>query len=441
MPHKVDEKPVNSRPDLQLEAVAGSKFVIEGGRPLEGNYRVQGNKNAALPLISAALLRRGRVTLRNVPDIVDVRNMLLLAQSLGVTVQREADAVVVDSSGLTSGSLPPPVVEKLRGAILLLGSLVPQLGEIHTGLPGGCPIGRRSFDVHWSVFRSAGFQVEEDSGGVLLRRRRSVDRPRVYLEEASVTATENALVLYAALGGGRVENPAREPHVLSLVDFLRRLGCRIDLHPLHFEVQSGVDEELGEIEFEVPGDYIDAGTIAIAAAVTGGRLEVSGVGRSELLGIAPVLSRFGIRIEQLSPESWQFSSSPTLSNPTQLQAGLWPRFPTDLVSLSIVLATQARGLCLVHDWMYEGRMFFVDKLVRMGGRITMCDPHRVLVEGGTRLKGTRLESPDIRAGMALVVAGLCAEGTTRIEHAEVIKRGYESVVPRLRAIGAEIIEE
>ncbi len=416
-----------------------NSFVIQGGNPLSGEYHVQGNKNAALPLISAALLARGKVVLRNVPDIVDVENMLLLVRSMGVETTRDGATVTIDSSGLRAGEFPEKVVQKLRGAILLLGSLAPMLGEIYCGLPGGCPIGRRSFDVHWAVFRSAGFWVKQDSDGVQVNRMSQVDHPSVYLEETSVTATENALILFSALGRGVIENPAREPHVLSLVEFLRALGCRIDLHPLHFEVLSGVDPNLGTVDFAVPGDYIDAGTIAIAAAVTRGRIRISGVTRLELLGIEPVLSRFGVRIVA-GPDLFEVIPPTSLTNPAQLQSGPWPRFPTDLVSLCIVLATQSEGLCLVHDWMYEARMFFVDKLVRMGGKITLCDPHRVLVAGGTRLKGTRLESPDIRAGMALVVAGLCAEGTTSIEHAEVIKRGYESVVPRLRGIGAEICE-
>ncbi len=415
-----------------------TQFVISGGRALQGEYPVQGNKNAALPLISAALLARGRVTLRNVPDIVDVANLLILVEAMGCRVERRGETLVLDSTGLRSGEFPASVVQKLRGAILLLGSLAPTLGEIYCGLPGGCPIGRRSFDVHWSVFRSAGFWVKQEGDGVQVKRMSRVERPRVYLDEVSVTATENALILFAALGSGVVENPAREPHVFSLVEFLRALGCRIETHPLHFEVLSGVDPSRGEVEFAVPGDYIDAGTIAIAAAVTGGRVCLTGVTRWDVLGIWPTLSRFGIRMKELGEDGWEVASTPSLANPPQLQSGPWPQFPTDLVSLAIVLATQAGGLCLVHDWMYEARMFFVDKLVRMGGRITMCDPHRVLVEGNTRLKGTRLESPDIRAGMALVVAGLCAEGSTVIEHAEVIQRGYATVVQRLGAIGADI---
>ncbi len=415
-----------------------SRFLLEGRRPLEGAYRVQGNKNAALPLIAASLLAGSRVTLHNVPRIVDVENLLLLLQSTGATTRWQDQTLTIDSSQVRSARLADELVEKLRGAILLLGALAPLVGDLRCALPGGCPIGRRSFDVHWAVFQAAGFEVREDPEGIEVQSGKRVQRPTVYLEETSVTATENALILYAGLGGGVIQNPAREPHVLALVDFLRLLGCEIELNPLEFRVLSGV-ERGRDCDFEVPGDYIDAGTVAIATAVTGGRVRLEGVSERELMGITPVLGGFGIRLERSGEQVWEVSTA-ELASPPRVMAGLWPLFPTDLVSLAIVLATQSDGLCLVHDWMYEARMFFVDKLVRMGGGITMCDPHRVLVHGPTALRGTRLESPDIRAGMALVVAGLCAHGQTVIEHAEVIKRGYQSVVERLRGLGAEMTE-
>lgn len=421
-----------------MERSLASRFVLEGGRPLNGRYRVQGNKNAALPLIAASLAARSRITLHNVPRIVDVENMLALLQACGAGTRRHGQTVIIDSTPVRQTDLHDDKVEKLRGAILLLGALAPSAEELHSGLPGGCPIGRRSFDVHWSVFEAAGFAVEEDSGVVRIERRETPKQPSIYLEEASVTATENALILFAGLGKGVIQNPAREPHVLSLVEFLRRLGCEIVLHPLYWEVKSPLDTGR-ELEFRVPGDYIDAGTVAIATAVTGGKVQLSGISGQDMLGIAPVLARFGIRIEADGEDRWTVIAS-RLKSPPQVTAGLWPLFPTDLVSLAIVLATQSEGLCLVHDWMYEARMFFVDKLVRMGAGITMCDPHRVLVHGVTPLRATRLESPDIRAGMALVVAGLCARGQTVIEHAEVIQRGYQTVAQRLAGIGASISE-
>ncbi len=416
------------------------KFVITGGSRLAGEYPVQGNKNAALPLICAALLARAPVLLRQVPQIDDVDNLLLLVQALGVEVEWQGEELILDSSKLEPNELPAQLVERLRGAILLLGPLAASFDHISCALPGGCPIGRRSFEVHWRVFQAAGYSVDEGPGKIELNRTAQVREPSVYLEESSVTATENALLLFSALGAGTIENPAREPHVFSLIEFLNLMGCEIELHPLYFRVVRGLNQGGPKITFDVPPDYADAGTIAIATAVTGGDVLIRGIRNQEMMGIQSVLRRFGIELEFVTDTDLRVGPS-ALRNPSQVTAGPWPLFPTDLVSLAIVLATQTSGLCLIHDWMYEARMFFIDKLVRMGARITMCDPHRVLVEGPSQLRGKRLESPDIRAGMALLVAGLCAEGETVIEHGEMVLRGYEKVAERLRNIGAQISEE
>jgi UDP-N-acetylglucosamine 1-carboxyvinyltransferase len=416
------------------------KLVIAGRNQLKGVYPVQGNKNAALPLIAAALLHRGRVSFKKMPRIVDVENLLKIVETLGVTVEWDDSTLHLDTRNFQPAELRTELVEKLRGAVLLLGPMAPLTDSIVCAVPGGCPIGRRSFDMHWKVFSSAGFSVRQDSGMIEVRRLKEISEPVVHLEESSVTATENALLLFCALGGGTIGNPAREPHVLQLVDFLRHLGCDIELHPLYFRVKGGLRAGKEEIEFETPADFVDAGTIAIAVAVAGGDVTLDGINTEDLIGIRPLLERFGIEFEDKQQGAVRVKAQ-LATNPARVVAGPWPSFPTDLVSLAIVLATQGSGLCLIHDWMYEARMFFVDKLVRMGAHITMCDPHRVLVEGPTRLKGSRLESPDIRAGMALVVAGLCAEGVTIIEHAEIIMRGYEDVAPRLRSIGAVISEQ
>ncbi len=416
------------------------KFTITGRQKLSGQYPVQGNKNAALPLLSAALLSKSVVQFQNVPQIADVASLLRLIEALGVNVSRENGTLAVDSREFRGGELPSDLVEKLRGSILLLGALAPNVDSISCPLPGGCPIGRRSFDMHWEVFRAAGFSVTEESGSITLKKAEEIAFPQVYLKESSVTATENALILFSALGQGLIENPAREPHVFTLVKFLRQLGCQIELHPLYYRVESGPSNQGENMTFRVPADYIDAGTIAIAAAVTGGQVDLLGVTRDEFLPIQNVFERFRVDFEERSPDVILVKGG-ELDSPSQVTAGLWPSFPTDLVSLAIVLATQSQGPCLIHDWMYEARMFFIDKLVRMGATITMCDPHRVMVEGPSLLRGIHLESPDIRAGMALVVAGLCADGVTAIEHAEVIQRGYEHVAERLTSIGAQITED
>ncbi len=415
------------------------RLVIEGGRPLQGVYRVQGNKNAALPLVAAALLSRKPVTLRNVPRIVDIENLVRLLGALDVKTDWEGNRLSIDAGRLREAELSPDIVHRLRGAILLLGVLAPRMDTLACALPGGCPIGQRSFQVHWSVFRAAGFRIEQDPEKVVIRRERQVRNPRVFLEEASVTATENALILFAGLGGGTIANPAREPHVACLIEFLRKLGCSIEVDALSIRVGAGLNAQPAP-EFTVPGDYVDAGTLAIAAAVTGGDVAIDGITADALLGIRPVLDRFGVHMTASRDSLWAVSVSPR-SSPPKITAGPWPAFPTDLVSLAIVLATQSEGHCLIHDWMYEARMFFVDKLARMGASVTLCDPHRVLVAGPRRLRGIHLESPDIRAGMALVVAGLCADGTTDIEHAEVIRRGYERVDQRLAELGASVFSE
>ncbi len=415
-----------------------SRFVIRGGRPLSGRYPVQGNKNAALPLLAASILHPGPVELLRVPAILDVARLTGILSRIGARVEHQPGSVIVDATTVSSTSLVLEEVEQLRGSILLWGALAARFEEVDSAVPGGCPIGRRSFDVHWDVLRSAGFQILERRGRFVIRKLDRVARPEVYLRESSVTATENALILYAGLGGGIIWNPAREPHVLALVEFLRQIGCEIELGPTCFRVHGGPRRSASKVTAEIPADYIDAGTAAIAAGVTGGRLELVGVTPAELLGFRNHLEQFGLEFEETGDGVRVAVGAGALRSPGRLTAGLWPSFPTDLTSIAVVLATRSRGLCLVHDWLYESRMFFVDKLVRMGARITVCDPHRVLVEGPVRLRGTHLESPDIRAGMALLVAGLAASGTTCIERAEVVHRGYERVAERFAGLGADI---
>jgi UDP-N-acetylglucosamine 1-carboxyvinyltransferase len=414
------------------------KYVIEGGHQLKGDYAVQGNKNAALPLIAASLLSERPIHFENVPCINDVDRLIELVEHLGVAVSRTGSDLTLHRGTLDDPQPAPELVRQLRGSVLLLGALAAQHDQLSTVLPGGCPIGQRSFESHWQVFESAGFQVKESYKEITLTRRRNVPDPRVCLEESSVTATENALLLFCGMGRGIIDNPAREPHVLSLVEFLRALGCEIELHPLRFIVHTGPGSADRELRFKVPADYIDAGTAAIAAAVTGGELRLHGVTADDLLGFQQALEHFGLSFDFDNGFVRVGRTGDCGPNPGRITAGLWPSFPTDLTSILIVLATQGRGICLVHDWMYESRMFFVDKLARMGARVILCDPHRVIVDGPSALRGIRLESPDIRAGMALLVAGLCASGVTTIEHAEVVERGYERAVERFRRVGARV---
>jgi len=350
-----------------------SRFFIEGGHSLAGRYPVQGNKNAALPLIAAALLTKAPVRLTRVPRIQDVLRLVEILRELGVAAQFTDDELVLDPGSLRRTELPDHLVQELRGSVLLFGALAPRTDHLRSWAPGGCPIGRRSFASHWRVFESAGFQITETDDEIALSRVATVAEPQVYLEESSVTATENALILFASIGRGIIENPAREPHVLALIEFLRRLGCRIETDPLAYRICSGVAGEPEEFTFEVPADYIDAGTAAIAAAVTGSEVTLAGVNRNDLLGFQRVLEHFGICFEAKEDGYRVIPPAAGFAPPDRVTAGLWPSFPTDLTSILIVLASQARGNCLIHDWMYESRMFFVDKLVRMGARATRSD--------------------------------------------------------------------
>ncbi|MBI3940656.1 MAG: UDP-N-acetylglucosamine 1-carboxyvinyltransferase [Acidobacteria bacterium] len=415
-------------------------LLIEGGSHLKGTYPIQGNKNAALPVLAATLLARRAVCLLNVPRIWDVESMLSLLRSLGASADWQGDALWIDPSRFQCAALPPERVEQLRGAILLTAPLAARADSMESGFPGGCPIGARTFERHWEVFRAAGFQVEDDRRRFRIQRQTRILHPEVYLGEASVTATENALILFSALDGGTIYNAAREPHVRALGEFLMLLGAQIEHHPTALKIRRGVAPPDREITFEIQPDFVDAGTLAIAAGVTGGQVTLTKVCRQDLIGIEHTLKQYGVQWDWQDEGCVNIKAS-EITNPSRVVIGLWPSFPTDLSSLAIVLSTQGSGSTLVHDWMYESRMFFVDKLVRMGARIILCDPHRVVVQGPTALRATTLESPDIRAGMALIVAGLVARGQTRIEHAEVVFRGYERIVERLGVLGASIREQ
>ncbi|HLV00557.1 MAG TPA: hypothetical protein VKZ59_04785, partial [Acidobacteriota bacterium] len=267
-----------------------SKFVIQGRNPLSGRYPVQGNKNAALPLLAASLLSEQVVTFQRMPRIRDVESLLQLMACVGVNWKWNGDNLQVDTRSLRPGVFPEDLVSRLRGGILLLGALADRFEKIECGLPGGCPIGHRSFDVHWEVFRAAGFAVEESREQIIVTKEKKVIEPVVYLHESSVTATENALLLMASLGGGIIQNPAREPHVFNLIEFLQCLGCKFELHPLYYRVHKGAISRLDPLHFKVAADYIDAGTMAIAAAASGGSVTLEGVADSDLLGIEPALA-------------------------------------------------------------------------------------------------------------------------------------------------------
>jgi UDP-N-acetylglucosamine 1-carboxyvinyltransferase len=418
-------------------------FVIKGGQPLSGTIRPAGNKNAALPIVAASLLADEPVVLRNVPHILDVETMLELVASTGATVERTGpNEVRIDPRGLRRASLDPALCTRIRASVLLAAPLVARTGHCLLPPPGGDVIGRRRLDTHLLAFRSLGVHASFDRALEL-----EVGRLRgasMFLDEASVTATENA-IMAAVLAEGEttIGNAACEPHVQDLCRFLVGLGARISGIGSNLLRIEGVDR-LGGGEHTIGTDYIEVASCVGLAAVTGGELVVEGVIEDDLRPVEVGFSRLGLTWE-LDSERLRVPRDQSLEVEDDLgQAipkiddGPWPAFPADLTSIAVAVATQARGTVLIFEKMFENRLVFVDKLVGMGARIIVCDPHRVVVNGPTQLYGERLESPDIRAGMALLLAALAADGESVIGNVGQIDRGYERIDERLRTLGANI---
>ncbi len=417
-----------------------AKFIIEGGKHLEGSIRVAGNKNAALPIIAATVLTDEPCRLENVPEIKDVHVMLEILQDLGKNIEHNASNVYTISGTIHKIRLKETLAGKLRASILFLSGLLARCGEAEFPPPGGCVIGRRNVDSHFTV-------VEQFGGSVELKRdyyaasMPGAKPASILLPEASVTATENALILAAATKGETViENAAAEPHISDLIDVLEKMGANAEGRNSNLLRIRGV-RRLRGFSHSIVADHIEAGTFAIAAACTRGDLLITNVNKRHLRIIGHFLKDMNVRLDYENHTTLHVRPSDLIARRKKIRVGLWPGFPTDLMSPMIVLATQAVGTTLFHDWMYESRMFFVDKLIIMGAEITQCDPHRVLVTGPSALRGQKLSSPDIRAGVALVIAALAAQGQSVIEQAELIDRGYEDIVERLTAVGAKITQK
>jgi UDP-N-acetylglucosamine 1-carboxyvinyltransferase len=414
-----------------------SKFIITGGKPLRGEVKVSGNKNSILPIMAATVLTREKCELSNVPQVKDVEVMGEILKDIGAEIKGLGSSnLTIDPSGVDKSYLNPDLVKKLRAAILLLGPLLARFGKAKMKHPGGCLIGRRAVGTHFDALEALGAKTitgEEEYESVIQK----LAPATIFLDEASVTATENAMMMASLIPGTTViEDAACEPHIEDLGNFLNSMGAKIDGAGTNRIVISGAKSLRGTVHQILP-DYIDIGTFAVAAATTGGTITINGVRAKDLRMILLYLERMGVDY-RLSETSLEIFRSNLHSPKAKIQTRPWPGFPTDLMSPLIVLATQAKGATLCHDWMYESRMFFVDKLITMGANITLCDPHRVLVVGPTELSGKELESPDIRAGMALIIAALKAEGQSTIDRIELIERGYEDIEGRLRSLGAEI---
>lgn len=419
------------------------KFTVIGGIPLHGEVTPSGNKNAALPLLAACLLTEEPVILKNVPDIQDVRTMVKLIKSLGVEIdQKNPNELTIQARKISPTDLDPDLCRKIRASILLAGPMVAKTGLLQLPPPGGDVIGRRRVDTHLLALEKLGAKVE--FGRSFSFSAHGLHGADILLDEASVTATENAIMASVlANGHSTIRNAASEPHIQELCQFLNKLGAHIEnigSNTLNIE---GVDKLHGG-EFEIGPDYLEVISFVGAAVVTKGSITIKNAGSQYLDMIKLVFGRLGVTWEEKGkdiyvPENQKLEIESDLGGaiPT-VNVMPWPAFPTDLMSIAIVVATQSRGTILFHDWMYPSRMFFTDKLVGMGAQIVLCDPHRCIVQGPTPLSGEKMESPDIRAGMALVLASLSANGKSIIRNVNQIDRGYEKVDEKLRLLGANI---
>jgi UDP-N-acetylglucosamine 1-carboxyvinyltransferase len=418
-------------------------FVIEGGRPLSGRITTSGNKNGALPILAACLLVAEPVTLTNVPRIRDVETMVELLRNVGAEADWEGpNEVRVDASSLDRWEVDERLSRRIRASFLLAGPLLARLGRAELPPPGGDVIGRRRLDTHINAFEQLGAHIEVNRR-YKLSAARLVGR-RIFLDEASVMGTENAVMAAVfAEGETTIGNAACEPHVQDLCRFLVARGAHIDGIGSNVLRISGV-ESLGGGEHRIAPEHIEVGSFVGLAAVTGGDVTIEGIDADDIFPILPPFHRLGIEVELSDttlhvPPGQELVIQDDLGGQIpKIEDGVWPAFPADLTSIALVTATQARGTILIFEKMFESRLFFVDKLVGMGARIVLCDPHRAVISGPTQLYGERLTSPDIRAGMAMVIAALCAVGTSRIGNIGEIDRGYERIDERLRALGAQI---
>jgi UDP-N-acetylglucosamine 1-carboxyvinyltransferase len=421
------------------------KLVIQGGVPLSGTIVPAGNKNAALPLLAASLLTEEEVVIDNVPRIRDVEAMLALLAGLGVKVQRRGDnAVALQADEVGTTEVDPALAERIRASFLVAGPLLARFGSAIMPPPGGDVIGRRRLDPHLDAFRALGAHVEHKRHIRLSAPDGGLRATDFFMDEPSVMGTENALMAAALTPGSTViRNAASEPHVQDLARMLNRMGAAIEGIGSNVMFVHGLGA-LGGCEHSVSPDHIEIASFIALAGVTGGELRVKDCVPDDLRMIRRVFERLGLRSELdgddvLVPPGQKLVVARDAGDyQTKVEDGPWPAFPADLTSIAVALATQAEGSVLIFEKMFENRLFFVDKLISMGAEITICDPHRAIVIGPRQLRGMRLSSPDIRAGMAILIAALCAEGESEIADVRQIDRGYERIDERLRGLGAQI---
>jgi UDP-N-acetylglucosamine 1-carboxyvinyltransferase len=421
------------------------KFVIQGGAPLSGELTAAGNKNAALPILAACLLTEEELLLHRVPRIRDTEAQIALLERLGV----EAEWVGDNSLRLQAATVLEPAVDEelssqIRASFLLAGPLLARFGEARMPPPGGDFIGRRRLDAHLDAFRDLGAKIDGDRWIELKAPTGGLRACAIFMDEPSVMGTENALMAAALTPGEtKISNAASEPHVQDLARLLDKMGARVDGIGSNVMTVHGRDK-LGGAEHAISPDHIEIGSFMALAAATGGELRIRDTEPADLVMVRRQFRRLGLqsRVEGndvLVAPGQELRIQADLGDAIpKIEDGPWPAFPADLTSIALALATQAEGEILIFEKMFENRLFFVDKLVAMGARITLCDPHRAIVSGPSRLHGERVESPDIRAGMAMLIAALAADGTSEIGNIRQIDRGYEQIDERLRGLGAQI---
>jgi len=425
------------------------KFIIQGGVPLTGVITPSGNKNAALPLLAATILTTEPVILHNLPEINDVKTMRSLLESIGVKVTRlDNHSWRFHAKDIQTSNLDPELCAKIRASVLLAGPVIARTGELTLPPPGGDVIGRRRLDTHILALEALGVKTTYNKEKRLFEfKTLGLAGGEILLDEASVTATENAVMAAATASGSTViRNAASEPHVQELCQLLNILGGKITQvgsNTLHIQ---GVPH-LGGGEFTVGPDYLEVISYVGAAVVTGGEITIREAGPEYLPRIEQVFGRLGVSWEVHGQDLFVPAEQSLVIQPDfrgaipEISVMPWPAFPSDLMSIAIVIATQSKGSVLFHDWMYEGRMYFTDKLAGMGAQIVLCDPHRCIVNGPSELFSGNVDSPDIRAGLALVLAALAAEGESVIRNVAQIDRGYEKIDEKLRSLGAKISRE
>lgn len=413
-----------------------ARFIVQGGKKLKGKITVSGSKNAALPILSACLLIKEKVILENVPDIADIHGMIKILQALNCQIKFQKNRLEIDSSKLKNISPPEELVKKMRASILIIGPLLTSFGEVKMAFPGGCVLGKRSVSSHTQAFHDMGCKILDEKDKLHIKCSK-IKANVVLLPEISVTATENAIMLSVlAQGNSEIRMAAAEPHVQDLCHFLNKMGAKIFGIGSNVLKIEGVKKLRGG-NYRITGDYLEAGTFAIAAVATQSDLEIKGLNPEHLDSVWQKLREIGAKLD-IKETSVHIYPSTQLKATKMLRTSVYPSFPTDLQAPFAVLLTQAKGVSKIFETLFEGRLNYLFELELMGAHIEFLNPHQALIIGQTKLKALPISSYDIRAGAAMIIAALIAEGKTEINNIHYIDRGYEKFDQKLRSLGADI---